>query len=179
MYQVWDSTSAILVTVPQRSIATSTRGAGGAAATAAAAAAWATAWLPQRRRVHQGTVLVQKNMGPRLRDPQQINVHVRFISRLEERTVVVATSATDFCPACGEQLDPVLGDYRLNVATFEVTIDCLGQDTCTLQCQILSCFRVTESVIQELWKHANYPIINSGYFRRLRPRGGRPKLLRE
>ena len=69
-------------------------------------------------------------MGPRLRDPQQINVHIRFIiSRLEERAVVVATSATDFCPACGEQLDPVLGDYRLNVSTFEVTIDCLGQHT--------------------------------------------------
>ena len=65
-------------------------------------------------------------MGPRLRDPQRINVHIRSISRLEERSVVVATSATDFCPACGEQLDPVLGDYRLNVSTFEVTIDCLG-----------------------------------------------------
>ena len=47
-----------------------------------------------------------------------------------------------------------------------------------VQSQILSCFRVTESVIPELWKPANYPIVNSGYFRRLRPRGGRPKLLR-
>ena len=41
--------------------------------------------------------------------------------------MVTASSATDYCPACGDQLDPILGGYRLNVATFNVTLDCLGK----------------------------------------------------
>ena len=42
--------------------------------------------------------------------------------------MVTAESATDYCPACGAQLDPILGGYRLNVATFDVTLDCLGTE---------------------------------------------------
>ena len=50
---------------------------------------------------------------------------MHFTRDLEDR-VVTASAATDYCPACGDQLDPILGGYRLNVSTFEVTLDCLG-----------------------------------------------------
>ena len=42
--------------------------------------------------------------------------------------MVTAEAATDYCPACGAQLDPILGGYRLNVATFDVTLDCIGTE---------------------------------------------------
>ena len=52
---------------------------------------------------------------------------MHFTRDLEDR-VVTASAATDYCPACGAQLDPILGGYRLNVATFDVTLDCIGTE---------------------------------------------------
>ena len=40
--------------------------------------------------------------------------------------MVTASSATDYCPACGDQLDPILGGYRLNVATFDIMTSAVG-----------------------------------------------------
>ena len=82
-------------------------------------AAWHLKYQPTSR----------QNIWTNLSNPIDLTIWSDFFSSWSDSVgMVTAESASDYCPACGAQLDPILGSYRLNVATFEVTLDCLGTE---------------------------------------------------